>query len=236
MIELPLVFLGGLLGSAHCVGMCGGFALSIGVGAGSPASNLRRQLTYTLGRVLTYSFFGVVAGYGGFWLSRRAGTLVNVQAGLSIVAGALLVFQGLLALGVLPRRLLPSISGGGTPCLAGTFVGPFLTSPGLTNVLLAGILTGFLPCGLVYGFLTLASSSASVVHGLLTMLAFGAGTAPIMILTGVGGSLLSHSSRRYMLRVSAVCVLVTGLISLGRGIMFVQFPASAALESCPFCQ
>ena len=63
--------------------------------------------------------------------------------------------------------------GGGTPCLAGTFVGPFLTSPGWTNVLLAGILTGFLPCGLVYGFLTLASSSASVVHGLLTMLAFG---------------------------------------------------------------
>jgi hypothetical protein len=97
-------------------------------------------------------------------------------------------------------------------------------------------LTGFLPCGLVYGFLTLASSSASVVHGLLTMVAFGAGTAPIMILTGVGGSLLSHSSRRHMLRVSAVCVLVTGLISLGRGVMFVQFPGSAALESCPFCQ
>ena len=145
------------------------------MGAGSPASNLRRQLTYTLGRVLTYSFFGVVAGYGGFWLSRRAGTLVNVQAGLSIVAGALLVFQGLLALGVLPPRLFPAISGGGTPCLAGTFVGPFLTSPGWSNVLLAGILTGFLPCGLVYGFLTLASSSASVVHGLLTMLAFGAG-------------------------------------------------------------
>jgi sulfite exporter TauE/SafE len=68
------------------------------------------------------------------------------------------------------------------------------------------------------------------------MLAFGAGTAPIMILTGVGGSLLSHSSRRQMLRVSAVCVLVTGLISLGRGVMFVQFPGSAALESCPFCQ
>ena len=121
---------------------------------------------------------------------RRAGTLVNVQAGLSIVAGVLLVFQGLLALGVLPRRLLPDITGGGTPCLAGTFVGPFLTSPGWTNVLLAGILTGFLPCGLVYGFLTLASSSANIFHGLLTMLAFGAGTAPIMILTGVGGSLL----------------------------------------------
>ncbi len=235
MIELPLVFLGGLLGSAHCVGMCGGFALSIGVGAGSPVSNLWRQLIYTLGRVLTYSFFGVLAGYGGFWLSRRAGTLVNVQAGLSIVAGVLLVFQGLLSLGVIPRRFFPTITGGG-PCLAGTFVGPFLTSPGLMNVLLAGILTGFLPCGLVYGFLTLASSTASIIQGPLTMIAFGAGTAPIMILTGVGGSLLPHSSRRQMLRVAAVCVLITGLISLGRGIMFVQFPGSAAVQSCPFCK
>src|SRR5271165_7145734 len=102
-LQLPLVFLGGLLGSAHCVGMCGGFALSIGMGAPSLGSNLQRQLTYTLGRVLTYAFLGVVAGYAGFWLSRKTGTLVNVQAGLSMVAGGLLVFQGLLALGLLPR-------------------------------------------------------------------------------------------------------------------------------------
>ena len=235
-LQLPLVFLGGLLGSAHCVGMCGGFALSIGMGARGLGSNLQRQLLYTLGRVLTYAFFGVVAGYAGFWLSRKAGALVNVQAGLSIVAGGLLVFQGLLALGIVPRRLFPTISGGARPCLAGSFVGPFLAAPGWSGILIAGILTGFLPCGLVYGFLTLASSSANILHGLLTMCAFGAGTAPIMILTGAGGSLLSHSARRRLLKVSAVCVLLTGVISLARGIMFVQFPESAALESCPFCR
>ncbi len=236
MMELPLVFLGGLLGSAHCVGMCGGFALSIGVGARSAAANVSRQLVYSLGRVLTYSFLGVAAAYGGFWLSRRAGTLINIQAGLSVVAGAVLVFQGLRSLGLLPRRAFPAISGGGAPCLAGTFVGPFLTAPGLTNVLLAGILTGFLPCGLVYGFLALASSSANLLYGLLTMIAFGAGTAPIMILTGVGGSLLSHTSRRHLMRVAAICVLITGLISLGRGFWFVQFPDSAPSASCPFCR
>jgi sulfite exporter TauE/SafE len=235
MIELPLVFLGGLLGSAHCVGMCGGFALSIGVGAKTVASNLRRQLTYTLGRVLTYSFFGVAAGYAGFWLSHKAGTLINVQAGLSMLAGAFLIYQGLLALGLLPRRHLLPLSATGGPCLAGTFVGPFLTAPGWSSTLVAGILTGFLPCGLVYGFLTLASSTSSVLHGLLTMAAFGLGTAPIMILTGVSGSLVSHSARRQLLRISAVCVLLTGVISLARGIMFIQFPESAALESCPFC-
>lgn len=236
MMELPLVFLGGLLGSAHCVGMCGGFALSIGIGASGPWSNLRRQLTYTLGRILTYSFLGVAAGYGGFWLSRRAESLVNVQAALSMLAGTLLLVQGLLALGLWPPRLTPGWRFGAAPCLAGTFVGPFLAAPGWSNVLLSGVLTGFLPCGLVYGFLTLASSSASVLHGLLTMCAFGAGTAPLLILTGVGGSLLSRPARRHLLRVSAVCVLLTGVISLARGAMFVQMPGSAALETCPFCR
>jgi sulfite exporter TauE/SafE len=236
MVELPLVFMGGLLGSAHCVGMCGGFALSIGLGAQGLASNLKRQLTYTLGRVLTYSFFGVAAGYAGLWLSRQEAALINVQAGLSIAAGGLLAVHGLLALGIIPRSLLPVLKGGGTPCLAGTFVGPFLTARGWANILLAGILTGFLPCGLVYGFVTLASSTASVLHGLLTMFAFGAGTAPIMLLTGAGGSLLSHSARRHLMRVSAACVLATGLISLARGVMFLQFPESAALETCPFCR
>ena len=95
-------------------------------------------------------------------------------------------------------------------CLAGTFVGPFLNSPRLSNVLLAGVLTGFLPCGLVYGYLALASSSASIRDGLLTMCIFGAGTGPLMILAGTGASLLSHGRRRNLLRISAVCVVLTG--------------------------
>lgn len=235
MSQLPLIFLAGVLGSAHCVGMCGGFALSIGLGARSLASNLKRQLVYTLGRVLTYGFLGVAAGYAGFWLSRRAGTLVNVQAGLSIAAGCLLAVQGMRALGLVPRRFHSAVKGGGPPCLTGTFVGPFLAAPGLTGVLLAGVFTGFLPCGLVYGFLTLSSSSASVLDGLAIMTVFGAGTAPVMILTGAGGSLCSHTARRRLLRLSAVCVLLTGLISMARGAVFLHLPGSAALEGCPFC-
>jgi sulfite exporter TauE/SafE len=235
MIELLLIFLGGLLGSAHCVGMCGGFAVTIGVGARDFGSNVMRQLTYTLGRVITYSFFGVVAGYSGFWLSRRVGTFVNVQACLSLLAGTLLVVQGMRGLHLWPRPFHHAAGSAGTVCLAGTFVGPFLAAPGWSSILIAGILTGFLPCGLVYGFLSLASSSASVLHGLLTMCVFGAGTAPIMILTGAGSSLLPLSARRQLLRLSAICVMVTGVISFARGVMFIQFPGSVAPDACPFC-
>jgi sulfite exporter TauE/SafE len=214
--------------------MCGGFALTIGLGAPSFVSNLARQLAYTLGRVLTYSFFGVVAGYAGLWLIHKAGTLVNVQAVLSMLAGGLLLFQGLQAQGLVPWRL-GSAQGGGVSCLAGGFVGPFLRARGSLNALIAGVLTGFLPCGLVYGFLGMASSTASTLHGLLTMAAFGAGTGPIMILTGAGGSLISLGARRRLLRIAAICVMIAGVISLARGVMFLRFSDAVPLHSCPFC-
>jgi uncharacterized protein len=235
MIELPLVFLGGLLGSAHCIGMCGGFAVSIGLGSRGFTANLRRQLVYSAGRIFTYSCFGVAAGYAGFWIAARSNVWINAQAALCVVAGVVLAGQGLLALGVLPRRFWSKSGGGGSPCLAGTFVGPFLASPRWSDVLLAGVFTGFLPCGLVYGYLALASSSANVLEGLLTMSLFGAGTAPLMIFAGAGGSLLNQAARRNLLRISAICVTLTGLISVARGILFVQFPGAPEVVRCVLC-
>ena len=88
MIGLPLVFLGGLLGSAHCVGMCGGFALLIGSGARSARANLARQIVYSLGRIFTYSACGAAVGYAGLRLSDDLPSVVNAQALLAIVAGA----------------------------------------------------------------------------------------------------------------------------------------------------
>jgi sulfite exporter TauE/SafE len=235
MIELPLVFLGGLLGSTHCIGMCGGFAVGIGLGSASLAANLRRQLIYSAGRIFTYSFFGVVAGYAGYWMAGKARMWINAQAALCVIAGILLVGQGLMALGFIPRRFWTRNVGATSPCLAGTFVGPFLNSRRSTDVLLAGIFTGFLPCGLVYGYLALASSSANVLEGMLTMSLFGAGTAPLMILAGAGGSLLSHAARGKLLRVSAVCVTMTGMVSLARGMLFVQLLGAPEVVRCALC-
>ena len=64
---LVLVFMGGLLGSAHCVGMCGGFVVGIGLGSKSWGGNLARQLVYSLGRVCTYILIGAMSGFAGFW-------------------------------------------------------------------------------------------------------------------------------------------------------------------------
>jgi sulfite exporter TauE/SafE len=235
MIELPLVFLGGLLGSAHCVAMCGGFAVRIGLGARGFPAILSRQVIYSAGRIFTYAFLGVAGGYAGTWLAHSSRLWINAQAILCMIAGAWLLIYGLLALGVIPRRLWPKLATNGTACLAGTFVGPFLASRARSGILLAGVLTGFLPCGLVYAFLALATSSASVWTGLLTMCLFGAGTAPLLILTGASGSLLSHYMQGRLLRISALCVCFTGLISIARGILFLQLPGAPEAARCLLC-
>lgn len=233
MIDWPLIFLGGVLGSSHCVGMCGGFALSIGLGASNSQSNLFRQAVYTLGRVCTYAFGGSVAGYAGLRLSRENNMLVNTQAVLCIAAGTLLIIQGLWSTGLLPRFV--RWTGKAAGCPANSFFGEFLTRPGWIAAFLAGLLTGFLPCGLVYAFLALAASTGSVAAGAVTMVVFGVGTGPLMILTGLGASVLSVATRRRAIRLAAWCVIVTGLLSVNRGLGWVHIPGVRPLPRCPHC-
>ncbi|MCA9167982.1 MAG: sulfite exporter TauE/SafE family protein [Planctomycetales bacterium] len=240
MLELPFVFISGLLGSAHCLGMCGPFALAIGARANTWQANLRRQSCYTFGRMFTYAFLGACAGYGGASMVHNSPTWVRLPAVLSIVAGVFLIYQGLTTAGAMPRLRWPGrkpIAGrtGTTPCLAAGFFGSFLNSPSPRGVLLAGVLTGFLPCGLVYAFLTLAASSASVFTGAALMSVFGLGTAPIMMVTGLGGNLLGLRWRQRLLTIAAWCVVVAGVISIARGAGYLSF-TSEPPAGCPFCE
>jgi hypothetical protein len=250
MIELPLVFLGGLLGSAHCVGMCGGFALMIGAGSRGWAANVGRQMVYSLGRIFTYAVFGGALGYAGLRLTEDLPSVLRAQAALALLAGVLLVIQGLASAGVLHRGMLAAIVGrrdrgpltlpqrppNGVPCLATGMLGTLLRAPGLGHVLLAGMVTGFLPCGLVYAFLALAASSSGLLPGLATMLAFGSGTVPLMVLAGSGASALSIAMRQRLYRAAAWCVVLTGLLSLARGAGVLDFSTGPAATGCPLCR
>jgi sulfite exporter TauE/SafE len=249
MIELPLIFLGGLLGSAHCVGMCGGFALLIGAPAPRWSSNLVRQLVYSGGRIFTYCSFGAAVGYGGLRLAERLGNFVNVQATIAIAAGILLVVQGLISTGTLRhvshalRRLMSGASSdghsmassGGVGCLMGGMVGAFLRDRRWSHVFLAGVFTGLLPCGLVYAYVALAASTSDLLSGAATMAAFGLGTMPLMLLTGTGSTLFSFAGRRRLLTIAAWCVLLTGMLSIVRGVGFMQAAPGPPAASCPFC-
>jgi sulfite exporter TauE/SafE len=231
MIELPLVFVAGILGTAHCLGMCGPFALAIGGSACGWWTAIGRQLAYTAGRVFTYGVLGAAAGYCGWRLAGSLPAVVNVPAILAIVAGLVLIYQGLRSAGVLPKRAVS----GGSICLAGGLLTQFLRQPGATGVFLAGVFTGLIPCGLLYGMLALASSSHSPVAGGTTMIVFGLGTAPAMILAGAGGRLLGLAARRHLLTAAAWCLVLTGALSVCRGASYLSVGKQPA-AGCPFCQ
>lgn len=233
MIEWPLILLGGLLGSAHCIGMCGGFAMAIGAGASSWSQNLARQLVYSLGRATTYAAGGAIAGFGGMRLAEAGSGWVNVPAVLALLAGALLIAQGAIAAGLWrpSSRRFQHVA-----CLAGSMFRSFLTAPGWRDVFIAGMFTGFLPCGLVYAYLALATSAGDLFHGAAIMACFGLGTWPMMILTGTGVSLMNPQVRRKLMVVAAWCVIATGVITLARGYGYLALPSHPAARECPFCR
>jgi sulfite exporter TauE/SafE len=218
-VALPLIFLSGVLGSTHCIGMCGGIAATMGMGATNYRTAVLRQLVWSLGRTMTYSFLGVIAAALGARLLRSGGFAVWVQAAFAVLAGLLLIVQGLSSGGWFSFR---SYRKSTHPCLSRTLLSQFLLNGSSTGVFIAGLATGFLPCGLVYSFLALSASSASVLQGLLIMSCFAAGTIPVMLLTGIGFSMATMNVRQQLMKLAAVSVIVTGLMTLSRGIVFAE--------------
>ncbi|MBA4019963.1 MAG: hypothetical protein C0483_22585 [Pirellula sp.] len=255
MIELPLVALSGILGSSHCVGMCGGFVVSIGAAAPAWRDNLRRQSAFGFGRIFTYASLGMAAAYGGNRLVKST-TFVDLQMVLAIATGLLLVVQGALAAGVVAwlRRTMRGAAaeaygvspanfaalrrtGSSAICLQRGLLRSLLQHPGAIGPMLAGVLTGFLPCGLVYTMLALAINSGNPVQGAILMACFGLGTLPMLAALGMGSSLVGPVARQRMLRCAAFCVMAVGAMSIARGITTwnarSQLPEAAG--SCPLC-
>ena len=142
----------------------------------------------------------------------------------------LLVWQGLLAAGVLRSR---GVSGG-TGCPGAAAFRGLLTARGVVEAFVAGLFTGLLPCGLLYGMLAYAASRHDLLEGLVAMTAFGLGTVPAMVAAGLGGSLLGMASRQRLHAAAAWCLVATGVVSMARGASFVSLPGKP-VASCPFC-
>ena len=233
MLELPLVILGGLLGSAHCVGMCGPLAIMMGMAGGTWRQKFLRQGVYSAGRIFTYGVLGGMAGFGGWRLVRAFPQLSQLPSWFSLLAGLLLVYQGLRAAGVIQRRTRLVSQG---ECLAAAAFRKLMTARTSGEVFLAGMMTGLLPCGLTYAFLTMAASSMHLLPGVLIMVSFGLGTSPVMIMTGVGGSWLAGETRLRMLRLAAWCVVLAGVLCLVRGLGGIPLTSDLTGPFCPFCQ
>jgi len=229
MTALAAVFVVGLLGSAHCVGMCGGFVVLLGVGDRRGA--LRRQGAYFMGKTAAYAALGALAGAAGGLLGDA---LRAFSGALGVGLGVLLVLAGLAVCGVAwgraPRasRLVAHL---------GPAVGRLVGS-GRTPALVAlGALNGLLPCGLVYAMLARAASTGSAATGALTLAVFGLATVPALAATGLAGVRLRPERRLLFQRVAGVLVVAMGLLTATRGALALAEPPpthpNAALHCAP---
>jgi sulfite exporter TauE/SafE len=193
--ELTLAFGAGLLGGAHCVGMCGGFVLLAGTAG-------RRGWLFHVGRLVGYAALGALAGLLGRTLD-LGGAALGLHRLRFLAAGALLLAFGLAFLGLLPRRWLEP----GASASARLFAavrgrgGPFAW-------LLLGLPIGLLPCGLLYPMYAMAAGTGSAVDGALLLLAFGLGTVPLLGGATAVLARLQVRARQALLRAAGVVMLV----------------------------
>jgi sulfite exporter TauE/SafE len=222
-IDFIAVFLIGFLGGfSHCIGMCGGFVFTYSVKISEKESEVKKSrwnmllphLLYNSGRVLTYAFlgeiFGFLGGTIGFVMSVR-----NFQGGLQLFAGVFMLILGLEVGGLLPKKskdYFPGINS------FKYLVGNLFNRVNRRNIFGLGLVLGFIPCGLVYVAGAMAAATESIFGGMLTMLFFGLGTFPAMIIVGLASDFFSQKFRSKLYKISAILVIIMGILAVLRGV------------------
>lgn len=190
---LVAAFLAGLVGSPHCIGMCGGFAVLCG-------RKLPDTAAWHAGRMTSYAALGALAGAFGSLVPGPSWVAAVVSLGLMAWFAAALA--GLVPE---PRIVIPGLRRLGS-AMAG--------NPGLSMRYAFGIVNGLLPCGLVYAALSVPMATTHPAWGALTMVAFGCGTVPVLSTVALGVQRIVARDLRVR-RLVAAGVLVAGLWSIG---------------------
>jgi sulfite exporter TauE/SafE len=216
-LDIYLAFSLGVIGSLHCIQMCGPIVLaySLPIVTYSRRQQIIAHFSYNSGRIVTYGVLGAIAGLAGGWLGKLAG----VEHVVVIIAGSLMIVAGLLMSGLLPSGPLGAFYRFRPASFFTQKVGGLLKSPTLGSKFSTGILLGFLPCGLVYTALLKAMETGSLAGGILTMICFGVGTAWSLMLLGLFSSTVSVWLRKRANALAAIGVTLMGCFLVYRGIM-----------------
>ncbi len=228
------VFVAALLGSVHCAAMCGSFAcLASGGDSSRGAHALRSTAAYNLGRLLSYTTLGAVAGAAGAGLD-RAGAVAGVARPATIVAGSLLILWGIATLLATLGVRVPILA---VPPRLASRVAAALRAvqerPPTLRGLAIGALSAALPCGWLYAFVATSAAAGSAPAGALVMAAFWTGTLPMMAVIGLGAQRLLGPLRRRLPAFTAVVLVVLGTLTVtGRFVTpAVAHPAAHAAPS-----
>lgn len=218
-----IAFFIGLFGSIHCVGMCGPLALAVPSFQNRWWLVVTDKLLYNAGRVITYTFLGLLIGFVGkqVWLS-------GLQQGVSLLTGMLVIMAGL-------SRLL-KIKTTNSKFLSG-FTSPVnkVLSYALKHKaghLIIGLLNGFLPCGFVYLALAGAANSAAPLPAAQYMFWFGMGTFPLMLMAMVSSGFAGPIVRRRINNAMPYLMVCLGLWFVIRGLSL-NIPYLSPIKQMP---
>ncbi|GGI90489.1 sulfite exporter TauE/SafE family protein [Shewanella gelidii] len=226
MIEygVPGAFLVGIMGAAHCFGMCGGL-----VGAFSanlpkqPGNRLANQigylLAYNFGRILSYSIAGALVGGSAAAL----GVLFDIDIyliALRIFAGVMMIATGLYIAQLWFGMVHIEKLGQGIWHLLKPLASKLVPIQTKFQSFIAGIIWGWLPCGLVYSTLTWSVASGSAIEGAKIMFAFGLGTLPALLSAGIAAEKLATWVQKRTFRI------ISGILLIGFGLQTLYIAVS----------
>lgn len=228
-LDLAAFFVVGLLGGAHCLGMCGPLVTTYAErfpdrGRGPSAGAVRQHALFNAGRTLSYTLLGAGMGAVGAVLVDAGALLAAgrlVRGGAGLVAGTVIVVVGVGY--VVDGR--SRLSGASVPLLGGAFarvagalqhrVDRWAAGPGIVGL---GAIHGLLPCPLLYPAFLYALAAGSPVQGGLALAALGLGTFPALFVYGTALESLSARVRRRLHRALGVAFVVAGTVPLAKGL------------------
>jgi sulfite exporter TauE/SafE len=200
----------GLLGSFHCVGMCGPIALTLLLHEENFAKKLSGGLLYNLGRTVTYGLMGTVFGLVG-----QGFKLAGFQKWVSIIMGTAMI------LSVLTPALLNKLKGKNEfPFSAWVRerLAVLLSKKSFGRLFFIGLFNGLLPCGLVYMAIAGSIATTDLYFGIWFMILFGLGTMPMLLIVSMAGGVISISLRNRINRIIPYAVVLIGVLFIFRGL------------------
>ena len=202
----------GLLGSFHCVGMCGPIALAIPHQSNNWLGRIIENLLYNSGRTITYATLGFLIGLLG--VSMR---IAGIQDILSIGFGIILLLYVLI-----PKKFTAISNTQGLISKQvskfKSFFRKYLAPKGKLSLFILGLLNGLLPCGLVYIALVESFLRDTLLESALFMALFGMGTTPIMFAVFASKDLVSIKWRQKINRLIPYAIALVAILMILRGL------------------
>lgn len=202
-------FLIGILGSIHCIGMCGPIALALPIEQGK--NRFWGITLYNLGRIITYGLFGFLFGsFGSLFVIAGLQQFLSITAGITLLTIVIIPFIGSSVTITSPlNRAMFSLKAA---------LGFYLKKYSSLSLFTIGLLNGLLPCGLVYIAVVGAIATGNAITGSGYMMLFGLGTAPAMFLMSFYKNNLPATWRLRLIKILPVTVCLIGLMLIFRGL------------------